>query len=133
MIYTRNVATFLSGLTSGLVLILACSDDSPSDSDAATCDCLPAEAPLAGRAVETERPFTLPPLSERNGQAGTNVRCPIGGVLLSGGCAASVGAVSDIVLTASYPVQDSWSCEWKNNTNEAVPVRAIARCLMPAQ
>lgn len=131
--HKNYVAIFLAGSFSSLALILSCGDEQPTMADAAACDCAPAEAPLAGRAIETERAFTLPPVTEGDGQAGTNVRCPTGGVLLSGGCAASVGAVPDIVIESSYPSQDSWSCDWKNNSNEPVPVRAIARCLMPAQ
>lgn len=129
----NSIAIFLAGSLSSLILVLSCGDQHPPSADAAACDCSPAEAPLAGRAMEVERQFMLPPSTERNGRAATAVQCPSGGVLLSGGCAASVGAVPDIVIEASFPAQDSWACSWKNNSNEAVPVRAIARCLMPAQ
>jgi hypothetical protein len=128
----KHLATFLAGALSSLALILSCDDGAPSEADA-SCECPVAEAPLAGRAKEIELAFTLRPVTENNGQAGTSIDCPTGGILLSGGCAPSLGTVPDIVLVASRPSLDGWRCDWKNNSNEAVPVRAIARCLMPAQ
>jgi hypothetical protein len=131
----KNLAVFCSGAMFSLLLILSCSDDSPDRADAASCECPSAEAPLAGRMIEVQRDVILPAanIPPKNGQGGESVSCPRGSLLLSGGCAASVGAVPDIVIEASWPASDSWACEWKNNTNEPVPVRAIARCLTPAQ
>ncbi len=127
--YLNSFASFAAGVGFCLALVLSCGDQSPADA----CDCLPAEAPFAGRTMEVERAETLPPASERDGQGGAGITCPPGGVLLSGGCAASLGAVPNILIEASYPVLDSWTCRFKNLSNEPVPVRAIARCLMPAQ
>ena len=131
----RNIAMFAAGAFFCLVLILSCGNDSPHGADAATCDCPLAEAPLAGRAMEVEQAATLPPanLGPTFGKRGGGAECPSGSLLLSGGCAASLGAVPDIVIEASYPVGNNWSCRWKNNSNDQVEVRAIARCLMPAQ
>jgi hypothetical protein len=132
--HLRNFISFVAGAGFCLALILSCGDQSPSDADAA-CNCAPAEAPLAGRAMEVEDTSTLPPanMSPFFGKGGANVTCPAGSILLSGGCAASLGAVPDIVVEASFPALTSWSCSFKNLTNESVPVRAIAKCLMPAQ
>jgi hypothetical protein len=131
----KQFAVFCSGAMFSLLLILSCSDDSPDRADAASCECPLAEPPLAGRAIEVQREVTLPAanIPPKNGQGVETVDCPRGSFLLSGGCAASVGAVPDTVIEASWPSSDSWVCVWKNNSNEPVPVRAIARCLMPAQ
>jgi hypothetical protein len=132
--HLSSLASFAAGGGFCLALVLSCGDQSPSDADA-SCDCAPAEAPLAGRTEEVEIAITLPPanMSPVFGKRGTGIDCPQGGVLLSGGCAASLGAVPDIVVEATYPILNSWRCDWKNLSNDPVPVRAIARCLMPAQ
>lgn len=129
--YLNSLASFAAGGGFCLALVLSCGDQSPADADA--CNCPPAEAPLAGRTMEVEDAEILPPVSERDGQAGVGVDCPDGSVLLSGGCAASIGAAPDIVVEASYPSQGTWLCRFKNLSNAPVPVRAIASCLMPAQ
>jgi hypothetical protein len=131
----KIVSTFCCGAALSLVLVLSCSDNSPTGADAASCECPLSEAPLMGRAVEIESAEVLPAanIPPLNGKVGETADCPRGSFLLSGGCAASVGATPDIVLEASYPAGTGWRCDWKNNSNEPVPVRAIARCLTPAQ
>jgi hypothetical protein len=126
---------FAGGAFFGFALLLSCDDDSPSDADAASCNCPPAEAPLLGRTQEFEVSTTLPPanMAPTFGKEGGFTRCPEGSVLLSGGCAAAVGAVPDILLESSAPGSNGWGCDWKNLSNAPVPVRSIARCLMPAQ
>lgn len=124
----------VSGALLSLALILSCDDGSPSDADAASCNCPAAEAPLIGRAKEFEVATTLPPanMEPAYGKKGGSALCPEGSLLLSGGCDAAMGTVPDIVLEGSYSVGSGWSCSWKNLSNEPVPVRSIARCLMPA-
>jgi hypothetical protein len=134
--YLYSLTSFAAGAGFCLALMLSCGDNSPSDADA-SCNCAPAEAPLAGRTIEVERAGTLPlppaNMSPLFGKGGASVDCPAGSILLSGGCAASLGAVPDIVVEASFPALTSWSCRFKNLSNDPVPVRAIAKCLMPAQ
>ena len=131
---TKNLVTFVAGAASSLVIILSCGDQTPQRVDAAvSCDCPLAEAPLAGRIVEVVFPLTLPSANAMEmGKGGSGVDCPEGAILLSGGCAASTGAVPDIVVEASFPADTSWVCSWKNNGTNRVAVRAIARCLIPA-
>jgi hypothetical protein len=97
---------FAGGAFFGFALLLSCDDDSPSDADAASCNCPPAEAPLLGRTQEFEVSTTLPPanMAPTFGKEGGSVDCPAGS-----------------------------GCRWKNLSNAPVPVRSIARCLMPAQ
>ncbi len=129
----KDLLTFAAGLMSGLALVLSCDDGSPADADA-SCNCPPAEAPLLGRTQEFVVSTTLPPanMGPTFGKEEGSVDCPTGSVLLSGGCAAAVGTVPDILIEASYPGGNGWGCHWKNLTNDPVPVRSIARCLMPA-
>lgn len=129
----RDLLLFTTGLLFAFALLLSCDDGSPANADA-SCNCPPAEAPLLGRTQEFEVSTTLPPanMEPTFGKKGGSVDCPAGSVLLSGGCAAAVGTVPDILVEASYPGGNGWGCRWKNLSNEPVPVRSIARCLMPA-
>lgn len=132
----KDILMFAGGGFFSLTLLLSCDDGSPSDVDAAVCDCLPSEAPLMGRIQNFERDWTVPPanMAPTFGRQTGGSECPAGGVLLSGGCAAAVGAVPDIAIIASHPEgTNGWGCSWKNFSNESVPVRGIARCLMPVQ
>ncbi len=131
----RDLVIFTSGLLFGLALLLSCDDGSPSDADAAACNCPPAESPLIGRTQEFEVSTTLPPanMAPTFGKKSGSIDCPGESVLLSGGCTAAVGTVPDILIESSYPLGNGgWSCSWKNLSNDPVPVRSIARCLMPA-
>lgn len=130
----RDLLMLATGALFGFALLLACDEDSPSNADA-SCSCPSAEPPLLGRIQEFERSTTLPPanMEPKFGKEGGGSECPAGGVLLSGGCAAAVGTVPDILIESSQPEgSNGWSCRWKNLSNEPVAVRGIARCLMPA-
>lgn len=132
----RDLFIFAAGTCFGLALLLSCDDDSPSAADAASCDCSLAEPSLEGRIQAFEESTTLPPanMAPTFGKRAGGSECPPGGILLSGGCAPAVGTVPDILVEASYPEgSNGWSCYWKNLSNDPVPVRGIARCLMPAQ
>lgn len=132
----RDFLIFAGGACFGFALLLSCDDGSPSDADAASCNCPLAEAPLLGRIQEFERSWTLPPanMGPTFGKETGGSECPAGGILLSGGCAAALGAVPSIAIIASYPGgSNGWGCSWQNLTNDPVPVRGIARCLMPVQ
>ena len=129
----RDALVFAAGAAFCFALFLSC-EGTPSESDAGTCDCAASEPPLLGRTQEFEVSTILPPanMEPTFGKKGGFVRCPEGSVLLSGGCAAAVGTVPDILIEASSPGSDGWGCSWKNLSNDPVPVRSIARCLMPA-
>ncbi|MEZ4360429.1 MAG: hypothetical protein R3B48_09625 [Kofleriaceae bacterium] len=136
---TKMIMLILTGLVAGILLVLSCGDNSPRDADAAVCDCPAAEAPIPARIIEVQAIETLPPRTIDNGRNGQGVGCPNGSVLLTGGCTASEGQVPDIVIEQNSPTPQSpvnngnaWSCSWRNNSNEEVVVRVIARCLMPA-
>ena len=136
---TKRVMYLLIGVVVGIFLVLSCGDDSPGSADAAVCDCPTAEPPLVARIVEVQATETLPPRTLNGGREGQGVNCPENAVLLTGGCTASEGQVPDIVIEQNSPTPQSpvtagngWSCRWRNNSNEEVVVRVIARCLMPA-
>lgn len=130
----RDILMFAAGGCFFFALLLSC-DGASSDSDAASCDCPASESPLLGRTREFEVSTTIPPanMAPAFGKKGGFALCPEGSLLLSGGCTSAVGTVPDIVLEGSYSGENGWSCSWKNLTNDPVPVRSIARCLMPAQ
>lgn len=129
----RDLLMFVAGGFFCFALFLSC-DGSPSDSDAASCECPASEPPLLGRVQEFEVSTTLPPanMAPTFGKESGNARCSEGALLLSGGCAPAVGTVPDIVLEGSFSGSGGWACYWKNLSNEPVPVRTIVRCLMPA-
>jgi hypothetical protein len=133
----KSLLNIMLGAVGGMIIVISCSDHSPTPADAASCDCPTSEAPIPGRIVEIVNPSTLPPanVAPANGRAGGGAICPAGSILISGGCSANAGQVPDIVLEQSFPNGDTntWICDWRNNTNVEVPVRGVARCLVPAR
>jgi hypothetical protein len=134
---TNVLLTMLCGALVGVVSVLSCGDNGPMKADASVaCDCPLAEPPIATRVMEVvDTQTTLPPanMAPYFGRRSGSVLCPMGAIVLSGGCAAGEGQAPDIVLEQSFPGGRGWACEWRNNTNNSVPVRAIVRCLVPAQ
>lgn len=131
---TRSILTLIAGAVIGITLVLSCSDSSPKRvdaGDAATCSCPPAESPIANRVVEKTNFLTVP---ANTIEQSTSVSCPLDAVVLSGGCGALEGQEPNIIVEQSYPDGIGWVCSWRNpSTNVDVIVRAIVRCLMPAQ
>lgn len=123
----------ISGAVASLTLVIACSDDSPGDVDAAVCDCPAAEPPLAGRitAVTDTNPITA-------GLTGaTSVLCPVGATVLGGACDVMTDDPLIQVQESAFvrgAQQQGYRCNWSaldatvNNTGK---VEAI--CLVPAQ
>lgn len=133
----KYIAYIVVGFAAGIAVTMSCSDDSPPHADAATCDCPLSEPPISGRVTEVIVSVTLPPSTEGNGRSGQVAVCPMGSILVTGGCSAGEGQVPDIVIEQSSPVTrtptskgDAWSCSWRNNTGLPVAARVIARCLM---
>jgi hypothetical protein len=131
------VLLILGGALAGVVSMLSCGDNGPMNADAATtCDCPTSEAPIASRVIEViDTQTTLSPanMAPYNGRGSGGATCPVGAIVVSGGCAAGEGQVPDMVLEQSFPNGRGWACQWRNNSNNPVPVRAIVRCLVPAQ
>lgn len=127
----KNLALVLAGIAGATAFIVACSDDSPGDADAAVCDCDPAEPPLAGRITRVE---------DRETGVFTIFRrtaiCPTNSTLLGGGCYSEGGPALDVRLimageeVAGVPL--SFGCRWINTPGLEVTVVAWATCLIPA-
>ncbi len=133
---TRNLSRtgyLVVGASFGLAIALSCSDDSPSDADAAACDCPAAEPPLAGRFMVVRSTSMLPPMA----LGGADASCPVGATLVTGSCFGSDGGVQVPLLSAGTVVGDtdfsSWSCQWNNTTASEIEAVATVKCLMPAQ
>ena len=125
---------FVSGLCAGIAVMLSCSDDAPSSADAATCDCDPAEPPLAGRTMIVASTTTSIAMGNF---ATVSASCPNGAMLLSGSCTGPNGALPatmQLALAGFTPAgSEGWLCTWTNNGTEAVEVVALAKCLLPPQ
>jgi len=125
----KNLVLVLTGAFGALALVVACSDDSPGNADAAVCDCDPAEPPLAGRIVRLEDRRT-----ETTFGVFAGVTCPDGSMLLGGGCYGE-GPTGVLTLIDSGSAEGGplgWACSWINQPPEAVTVVAWATCLLPA-
>lgn len=126
-------ASTLAGACFATALIVACSDDSPSDADAAVCDCPAAEPPLAGRITSVVSPTTVQP-STSNGAIAS---CPQGATLLGGGCRNITGDVNVATIDAGprrdAPTMPAYTCTWVSTSANPVSVQAEAICLVPAQ
>lgn len=129
----RRFADILSGVAVGALLVIACSDSSSPQADAATCNCPAAEPPLAGRIVEQASTAVLQPANPpaQDGRGDVGVLCPAGATVLSGGCHATGGPT--ILLERAFPTENGWLCAWKNTDTIPITTKAIVKCLMPAQ
>lgn len=122
-----------AGAVGGIAFMLACSDDSPANVDAAdgtTCDCPPAEPPLAGRIVVVTNDSTAPAMMD----GGVGARCPAGATVLGGECVTN--GVSAGLLMQSGTAQgapDAWSCDFRNDTAVPLSITARVTCLVPAE
>jgi len=125
----KNLMFIVAGAVGMLALVIACSDDTPADADAAACDCEPAEPPLAGRIVRLEDRTTVSTVV-----AEAAVRCPDGAMVLGGGCYTD-GVIASLRLWDSGSAEGdalNWACGWLNPNMEEVTVVAWANCLLPA-
>lgn len=130
---TSLVVSSLAGAAFAAALVIACSDDSPSDADAAVCDCPAAEPPLQGRITAVVVPVTIP----ANSGAGTGALCPTGATLLGGGCRLPNDDAAVLLSEAGpnrmSPSQPGYDCYWVSASATARTGEAEAICLMPAQ
>jgi len=134
----KAIAYSLAGATAAIALMLACSDDSPGDADAAVCDCPSSEPPITqARIVRVDGPDTNIDAAGGGALAG----CPTGAIVLTGGCYVTQdGTGTGAVLSASGPSVASasspangWVCDYsRNNTGSTVTVHAQVTCLLPA-
>lgn len=127
----NSLALLGAGLVAGAAFVIACSDDSPTDADAAVCDCDPAEPPLAGRIMRVERRE-----AQTTGAPLLAAICPAGSTLLGGGCFAEGPNAGDLRLVMSgFPSGGDplrYGCDWRNQPGLEVTVVAFATCLIPA-
>jgi hypothetical protein len=131
----KSLFLLFVGLASGIALTLSCDDGSPPHVDAAPmCDCPAAEPPITKeRIVEVINTATLPPVTSPTlGRGGQGAACPAGAIALSGSCTSDDGLRRDVLLEAFRASQGGWNCDWKNNTNAEVVMRAVALCLVPS-
>ncbi len=115
-----------------------CADDSMSPTvDAAACSCPEAEAPIKPRIVKYTQDIIVPAPEPPtvDGRAGATAKCPVGVIVLTGGCLARDGQRTDVILEQSYAEiandRGGWTCAWKNIGAGAFMATAVAYCLMP--
>ena len=130
----KTLVVFVIGAVAATATILACSDDSPSDADAAACDCPAAEPPLAGR-ITRVRGLDTPLAANDLGAA--FARCPAGSTLLSGSCSIvddGGGNAQAMLRSADFDptLATQWNCGWENRNGFPATVHAEAVCLVPA-
>ncbi|MEZ4402569.1 MAG: hypothetical protein R3B06_21275 [Kofleriaceae bacterium] len=135
----KIVPVAIASALAGALVVVACSDDSPGDADAAVCDCPAAEPPITtGRIHVATDTNTIAPNAGDNALA----QCQTNEVLLSGGCEITLdNSAGKMVLVQSYPytvvgatTPQGWYCTWRNDAGSGpADVRAIATCLAPAQ
>jgi hypothetical protein len=136
----KTLPVAVAAAFAGALIVVACSDDSPHDADAAVCDCPAAEAPITASRVH--RVLDVNVSIAPNASGISSAVCPTGEILVSGGCEIAVDNSADrMVLMQSHPFAATagapatqWFCSWKNDAGTgAAEVRAVALCLAPAQ
>lgn len=129
----KAIVLCIASTLAGAVAVVACSDDSPSDADAAACDCPAAEPPITSARLHRvdgtltqAAPNTVTPVS-----AG----CPTGEVAISGGCFIDQDRTPrQVWVQASGSLSGgAWTCNFVNNdlTNTA-DTHAQVLCFVPA-
>jgi hypothetical protein len=132
---SKSIVALVVGFICGIVVVISCGDQTPTTADASVqqCDCPASEPPLAGRIVRVTNNEQILPMSSD----GVGVFCPIGTILLSGGCLAR-STDPKYTLNSSNPGPDddpnpvAWNCRFYNGTSAAVTSTAYATCLKPA-
>jgi hypothetical protein len=129
----KTPVLLLAGAALGIAIVVACGDDSPTDADAAMCDCPAAEPPLAGR-------ITIAPNATVALSAQSNVTwgrgCDEGEILLGGSCLLETQdpeiTLSESGVQTLPGLPPAWRCVWNNPTarDNVGEVRVI--CLAPA-
>ena len=137
-----SIAIFIAGIIAGIIFVVSCGDDSRAKADAAvdapkldapaTCDCPPAELPLAGRIVVVDSTTTIP----GNGTGASEAVCPAGAQVISGSCTtATLNPFRDVTLQQSgfYVTTGlgSWTCFFRNNEATPVTIKVSVICLKP--
>jgi hypothetical protein len=127
------LAGFAAGACVAVVSIVACSDDSPGDVDAAVCDCPASEPPLSGRITVMRSPGNVNPGST----GAASAFCPAGAKVLGGACAL-MNPDPQVQVGFSRIEQsgtaEGYSCFWSAvDATVANTGTAEAICLVPAQ
>ena len=127
----RTLAIFALGLIVGVGVIVACSDDSPPDADAAVeCDCPAAESPWADRLV---RRTDMKSIAAGTLSDGVAALCNEGELLIHGSC--SAGGTMFLLDAGSDdmgPTQSSaWGCTYRNDDVNPHDATATVLCLLP--
>lgn len=126
-----SLAMLFLGVIVGIASVLSCSDDSPGNADAATCECPAAEPPITGRIEIVNQTQVI----AANGRDSQQALCPSGSTLLSGSCTVATSTpVRDVTLEQAgfFGSENAWYCAFKNNEALEVTVKASVRCLVPA-
>lgn len=130
---TNWIAAASFGAIVGVAMVVACSDDSPGDADAAACECPAAEPPLAGRIVSVRSAPN--PINPGSG-GGQIASCPTGATLLGGACELTTDDPR-VLLTSSRILRsggaEGYVCNWSAlEATVANTCTAEAICLIPA-
>jgi|GEM_PF-5998313 len=125
------LAALIVGAFGGAGLIVACSDDSPSDADAAVCDCPAAEPPLTGRIIVNTSVISIP----ANGLGVGGAGCPSGSLLIGGGCKLDADDIGIRLMSAGadrrVPEAISYLCVWSSTSATDRTGTGEAFCLLP--
>ncbi len=134
----KRLVSLLAAALAGAVVVVACSDDSPKDADAAACDCPAAEAPLtATRMHRVDDGGTIAANSIADATAG----CPAGELFVSGSCYIDTDNTArevTLMYAGALPSDATseargWGCRFVNRSATATATyRAQALCLRPA-
>ena len=122
----RTLAVFALGLVVGVSIIVACSDDAPSDVDAAVaCDCPASEAPWGDRLVRRMDTQTIA-VGELSGPV--SAFCNEGELAVHGSCT-SGGTM--FLLDAGSSTGEGWACNYRNEDVNPHDATATVLCLQP--
>lgn len=136
----KTIVTIAASALAGALVVVACSDDSPTpaDADAGACNCPSAEPPITtARLHRVDSGLVEVPLASI-GEAG--VACPASEILIGGSCYIEQdGTAQQVSLRQAgmapregTATGSGWLCTYGNTSSVATAmVRAQALCLRP--
>lgn len=134
----KAIILAIASAAAGALVVVACSDDSPGDADAAVCDCPAAEPPITAARIHRVDGTVVAAV---NTISSPGAECPAGEILLSGSCYIDddqTGRELSLLASGAVPEEAAqaaaaWHCHFLNRSlTITATVRAQAFCLKPA-
>jgi hypothetical protein len=125
--FAKPTLLVIAGAVGALATIVACGDDdSVVDARAADANC------SCPSIQERIRQYSMTTAMTSDAESGViDAACPMGGIVLGGGCWTTADTSQQIIARDSRPTALGYSCQFLNLNNGQGEIGATAICLVP--